>query len=78
MELLISRGADIESMSKSDTPLHVAACDGKAEALKLLLDNKADVSSFSSYMHVVKCIHFCFDQFSYCIKCGHRFLGLYT
>lgn len=43
LQLLISRGAEIDNNSESGTPLQCAALSGKGEAVKILLDNKANV-----------------------------------
>lgn len=43
LQLLISKGAEIDINSESGTPLQCAAHSGKREAVKILLDNKANV-----------------------------------
>ncbi|CDP03701.1 unnamed protein product [Coffea canephora] len=45
LQLLISKGAEIDSNSESGTPLQCAALSGKGEAVKILLDNKANPNS---------------------------------
>lgn len=45
MQLLISKGAVIEAESDGGTPLHCAAALGRKEAVKILLDREANVSS---------------------------------
>lgn len=45
IQLLISKGAEIDSNSESGTPLQCAAHSGKREAVKILLDNKANPNS---------------------------------
>jgi ankyrin repeat protein len=43
-ELLLSEGADVDPLCENGgAPVHIAAKNGHAEVLKLLLQNKADV-----------------------------------
>jgi ankyrin repeat protein len=44
MELLISKGINVESQSDAGTPLIWAAGHGQPESVKLLLKHNADVS----------------------------------
>lgn len=44
MNLLLSKGADVESQSDAGTPLIWAAGHGQQDAVKLLLDHHANVS----------------------------------
>jgi ankyrin repeat protein len=47
VELLLSKGADVNILSCCGTPLHVAAMENQGAVMKILLDNNADVSFFS-------------------------------
>ncbi|EMS65675.1 Ankyrin repeat and SOCS box protein 3 [Triticum urartu] len=42
VELLLTKGASVDSVSVSGTPLHIAAFRGQDEAMKVLLENNAD------------------------------------
>ncbi|XP_073354622.1 uncharacterized protein [Aegilops tauschii subsp. strangulata] len=42
VELLLTKGASVDSVSASGTPLHIAAFRGQDEAMKVLLENNAD------------------------------------
>ncbi|XP_066354354.1 uncharacterized protein [Miscanthus floridulus] len=42
VELLLSKGADVNSVSYCGTPLHVAAMENKGAVMKILLDYNAD------------------------------------
>jgi len=43
VELLLSKGADVNSLSCGGTPLHVAAMENHGAVMKILLDYNADV-----------------------------------
>lgn len=43
VELLLSKGADVNSLSCRGTPLHVAAMENHGAIMKILLDYNADV-----------------------------------
>jgi ankyrin repeat protein len=43
VELLLSKGADVNSLSCRGTPLHVAAMENHGAVMKILLDYNADV-----------------------------------
>jgi len=43
VELLLSKGADVNSMSYCGTPLNVAAMENQGAVMKILLDYNADV-----------------------------------
>lgn len=47
VELLLSKGADVNILSCCGTPLHVAAMENQGAVMKILLDNNADVSFIS-------------------------------
>ncbi|KAF7069340.1 hypothetical protein CFC21_074985 [Triticum aestivum] len=42
VELLLTKGASVDSVSVSGTPLHIAAFRGQDEAMQVLLENNAD------------------------------------
>ncbi|KAJ1279206.1 hypothetical protein BS78_04G137600 [Paspalum vaginatum] len=42
VELLLAKGAYVDPVAVGGTPLHVAAVEGKANAMKILLDHNAD------------------------------------
>lgn len=46
MELLLAKGAQVDSMSVRGTPLHLAATNGQHRVVKILLDHNADVCHF--------------------------------
>lgn len=46
--LLILKGAEVDAKADSGTPLKWAAIHGQKKAVKILLDNHADVSVTSS------------------------------
>ena len=61
--LLISRGAEINAMCHSGTPLQMAADGGKKDCVKILLDNHADVSKSNICLFLFNChfwLLFCF------------------
>ncbi|KAK3031686.1 hypothetical protein RJ639_035054 [Escallonia herrerae] len=45
LQLLISRGAEIDADSESGTPLHSAVAHGRQEAIKVLLNSKANAGA---------------------------------
>lgn len=45
MELLISNGAEVNSMEGPATPLQMVVSEGNKEAVEVLLRHNADVSS---------------------------------
>ncbi|CAI9115245.1 OLC1v1016098C1 [Oldenlandia corymbosa var. corymbosa] len=47
IQLLISKGADLNAFAEPGTPLHCAAAHGSFEAVKYLLDLRADPNSLS-------------------------------
>lgn len=44
VELLLAKGAYVDPVAVGGTPLHVAATEGHAGAMKILIDHNADVS----------------------------------
>lgn len=46
VELLLAKGAQVDSMSVRGTPLHLAATNGQHRVVKILLDHNADVCHF--------------------------------
>ena len=44
VELLLAKGAYVDSTASNVTPLYLAAREGHAAAMKILLDHNADVS----------------------------------
>lgn len=44
VEILLSKGANVDSLSHCGTPLHIAAMENQDAAMKILLDYGADVS----------------------------------
>ena len=47
IELLLSKGAEIDSRSKGRTALQISSASGHTDALELLLSNGADIHSRS-------------------------------
>lgn len=51
LKALLSKGANVDSLSDTGTPLHVAAYCKQDGAMKILLDHGADVSNVIIYLH---------------------------
>jgi ankyrin repeat protein len=54
VELLLAKGASVDLVSVSGTPLHISAFKGRDEAMKVLLENNADVGLVTHYF-LLKC-----------------------
>jgi ankyrin repeat protein len=55
VELLLSKGADVNSVSYCGTPLHVAAMENQVAVMKILLDCNADVRFMTCTL--ISCFH---------------------
>ncbi|MCL7049420.1 hypothetical protein MKW94_017301, partial [Papaver nudicaule] len=50
LNLLLSRGVEVNACSKLGTPLERAAGEGQLEEIRILLDHNADPNLFCSHM----------------------------
>jgi ankyrin repeat protein len=51
LKALLSKGANVDSLSDTGTPLHMAAFFKQDGAMKILLDHGADVCNVIVYLH---------------------------